>query len=158
MNSVGNVKLTQLKKILPIFLSNLIQILTIFGAMEDSCFEFTNLSCFGNLDKNQTRQGHLSVPVSRLPRSDCVPGVQTVTTTILPLPPVLTATLPSPPVSAVYKAHEWPSGETLSHFTPSPFSLLALLLLLPLCTAAVLPSLATVWTMPSSPRFTITRQ
>jgi hypothetical protein len=124
--------------------------------MKYGCSEFTNLSCFGNLDKNQTRRARLSAPVFRPPHSDRTPGVQTVATTVLPSPLVLGTALPSPPVSAVYKAREWPNEETLSHFAPSQFYILALFSPLLLCTAAVLPSPVTVRTGPSSPSSAIT--
>jgi hypothetical protein len=57
MNSVGNLKLAQLRTLLRIFRYSLIKSLSIFGLMEGISFEFTSWGCFWKIGKFLDRVG-----------------------------------------------------------------------------------------------------
>jgi hypothetical protein len=78
MHSIGNLKPIQMKKLLQIFESILIQCLRNFGSMEDIRFEFRSSSYFWKIEKIPNRAGPpISARFRTAPRRPCTSAVQT---------------------------------------------------------------------------------
>jgi hypothetical protein len=82
MNSVGNLKSTQLRTLLKKFKSTVMQSLRIFGAMEGVCLNLQVPTDFEFWIKASDWVG----PTRQCPRLDRVPGVQTAAEAILSEP------------------------------------------------------------------------
>jgi hypothetical protein len=84
MSSIGNMKLTQLRKLFRIFRSSLMESLSICGAMEGTRFEFTISSYFWKIGEFPDRAGK---PISASFQTAPLQTTSSVVSVAVSLPP-----------------------------------------------------------------------